>query len=136
MIEKELKPMILKSREYYRSITTIDFEPVEIKDFSDKLVYKKGDTMIKRRLFHKHKILEVTEDLYKIGNDIVNANELLQSYWTIRYNKDKNIFYCPAEVTIFSKENKNCHKFDTNEEAEDFIRDLREKCKRCGNELI
>ena len=136
MIEKELKPMALKSREYYRSITSINFEPVEIKDYSNKLVYRKGDTMIKKRLFRKPKVITVTEDLYKDDGCLVNAKELLKSHWTIRYNEEKGIFYRPAEVTVHSKELTKSHKFNSNEEAEAFIKGLKEKCAKCGNELL
>ena len=136
MTQRESKPTVLKSREYYRGIKSIEFEPLKIKDFSDKLVYRKGDIITKKRLFKKPKYITVTEDLYKCNGNLVNAKELLNTYWYVKYNEEKDFFYYPAEVTIHFDDRGACHKFDTNEEAEEFVKYLKEKCAKCGNELL
>ena len=136
MVEKELKPVALKSKEYYRGITSIKFTPVEIKDFSDKLAYKKGDVRVKKRLFGKPRYITVTEDLYRSNGSLVNAKDFLYGHWSTHYNEEKKIFYYPAEVGICVHGKCEFHKFETNEEAELFIKDLRAKCAKCGNELL
>ena len=137
MVQRESKPTVLKSREYYRGIKSIEFEPLKIKDFSDKLVYRKGDIRTEKRFFKKPKYITVTEDLYKYDGHLVNAKELLNTYcWSIKYNEEKDFFYYPAEVLIRFDDRNVCHKFDTDEEAEEFVKYLREKCAKCGNELL
>jgi hypothetical protein len=129
--------MALKSREYYRKITSIEFEPLRLKDFSDILVYKKGSIRKKKRLFRKPKYITVTEDLYDDGYSLVNVKGLLNTYnYNIRYNEEKKFFYYPSKVTIRSTAGDTYHKFDTDEEANAFINDLKDKCKKCGNELL
>ena len=107
MVQRESKPTVLKSREYYRGIKSIEFEPLKIKDFSDQLVYRKGDIRTEKRLFKKPKYITVTEDLYKYNGHLVNTKELLNAYWCVKYNEEK-----------------------------EFVKYLKEKCAKCGNELL
>ena len=140
MIPEKLENLSCKSKEYYKSITSIDVTPVEIRDLSSYLIHKKGDKIIKKRLFRKPKVITVTEDLYKVNDSPpYTAKELVRYYfYAIRYNAKKDIFYVPGEVEISfsSKKESECHKFDTDEKLKTFVSDLIDKCKKSGNDLL
>jgi hypothetical protein len=137
MVENNSKPFALKSREYYRKVSSINFTPLKVRDFSDKLVHRKGDIMTKKRLFRKPKVITISEDLYNFCGELVNAKNYAKCFCAIRFCEERNIFYYPAEVEInLIGGGKNTLKFDTNDEARECIRDLKEKCSKCGNELL
>lgn len=138
MIEENLKTLSRKSKEYYKSITSIDVTPLKKRDLSNYLVYKKGDTIVKKRLFRKPKVTTAVEDLYKIdGSSLITADEVVKHhFWSTRYNKEGNFFYYPGEVDVHFGKNKEYYKFDTNEDLKTFVTDLTDKCRKCGNELL
>ena len=51
MVSENLEGMSCKSKEYYRNITSIDVKPVKVRDCSNYLIHKKGDTIIKKKAF-------------------------------------------------------------------------------------
>ena len=141
MVSENLERMSCKSKEYYKNITAIDVTPVKTRDCSIYLVHKKGDTIVKRRLFRKPKVTTVVEDLYKFSDyySPCSAKDLVRyHFYGTRYNEEKDFFYFPGEVKIcFSnKKDAECHRFDTDEELKTFVNDLMEKCRKCGNELL
>ena len=140
MIKENLESLSCKSKEYYKNITSIDVTPVKVRDCSKYLIHKKGDTIVKKRLFRKPKVTTVVEDLYKFSDySPCSAKNLVRHhFYGTRYNEEKDFFYFPGEVKIcFSnKKDAEYNKFDTDEELKTFVNDLMEKCRKCGNELL
>lgn len=140
MIKENLKALSCKSKEYYKYITSIDVTPIKVKDCSKYLIHKKGDTIVKKRLFKKPIVTTATEDLYKYDEySPCSAKDLARYHlYGTRYNEEKDFFYLPGEVKIcFSnKKDAEYHRFDTNEELRKFVNDLMDKCRKCGNELL
>lgn len=127
-----------KSKEYYKSIRSIKVEPLKVRDLSKYLVRKKGDVITKKRFFRTPKITIITEDLYKCHEGaLCDAKSFANSYFfNTLYNEEGGFFYSPAMVTVNFEKRNDVYKFDTNEEMENFVRDLKSKCEKCDNELL
>jgi len=136
MLNENLEDLSCKSKEYYKSIAALKIKPVEILDMSKYLIHRKGDVIIKKRLFRKPIKKTVDEDVYRYLGETHNAKRLAY-YLGVRYNKSTNTFYSPGVAYIYDTNKKlETMKFDTNEDLKMFITDLKEKCKKCGNELL
>lgn len=135
MVSENLEGISCKSKEYYRNITAIDVTPVRPTNYDRYLLHRKGEQIVKKRLFKKPIITTVQEDIYKIDGKECNAT-YMASYWNATYNPDNNTFHKRGKVVIHFKKEYETEYFNTNDEIMDFVSDLKEKCKKCGNELL
>jgi len=122
-----------KSAAYYQSITGLEFKPVEIKEVKPK--YLKGQVISKIRFFghtFKEKIAE--EDLYYFCGEFYNKEKYAKAYG-LRINENGDLIY-RAIVNIYISGKCTSHYFMTNEEAIEFIHEIKEKCSECGNKLL
>ena len=75
--------------------------------------------------------------MYSAYTTAVAANKLFWIEYAYPSETGIDSFYYPAEVEInLIGGGKNTLKFDTNEDARNCIQDLKEKCSKCGNELL
>ena len=135
MVSENLEGISCKSKEYYRNITAIDVTPVRPTNYDMYLLHRKGEQIVKKRLFKKPIITTVQEDIYKIDGKECNAT-YMASYWNATYNSDNNTFHKRGKVVIHFKKEYETEYFNTNDEIRNFVSDLKEKCKKCGNELL
>ena len=133
-----------KSKKYYSSITGLDFHPRENLNMPAPK-YKKGDAVSKRKFFFfKPKIRYAETDLYVyvIHDWDGGACKSLLSprayarHYGAQYDEKTGEFYRMARVVIKFEKNDEEKYFTSNDEAFNFMRDLKEKCKLCGNELL
>jgi len=133
-----------KSRKYYAGITGIKFVPKQHLDFGPPKI-KKGDVIpCKKFLFFKPKIKYAQTDLYEVYDydyDGCTYKSYLSPHDFARrkfvyYDKDNNEFYRKARVIIYYEKDSKVSIFDSDDEAISFIEELKEKCKKCGNELL
>lgn len=137
------KSYSLDSNTFFKSIVKIDFVPMaEITSSYHKPRYKKGDVLYKRRLFRKKKVKKVfDEDMWVYSDCWGERSELMNIY---EYAKkcdfialDGKLYFRPAvRIETTHKDNNRYIKFDTNQEANDYIASLKEKCKLCENSLL
>ena len=135
MVSENLEGMSCKSKEYYKNITSIDVTPVKPTNYDNYLLHRKGEQIVKKRLFRKPIITTAQEDIYKIDGEERNAYGMA-SYWNTVYNPETNTFHRRGKVVIYFKKEYETKYFNTNDEVREFVFDLREKCKKCGNELL
>ena len=133
-----------KSKKYYTSIIGLDFRPVEHVSVPEPK-FRKGDVVSKRKfLFKKPKIKYAETDLYEdIWHDWDGGKHksLLDPITYARrigahYDKETGEFYRLARVVIKFEKNEETKSFIFDDDALDFIKELKEKCKLCGNELL
>lgn len=133
-----------KSKKYYSSITGLKFTPREHVNV-DAPKFKKGEIVSSTKtLFMKPRKKYAETDLYEkkyYDWDGANYKELLSpSLYAIKigahYDDEKNEFYRKANVVIEFNGNVENKYFTCDNEALNFINDLKEKCKLCGNELL
>lgn len=143
-MNKEIK---LKTRTYYSSITSLDYKPKEICKIRYKLVYRKGDVIPpKISLFSKKETKYAETDLYEriwydfdghSSKSLISAEGYAKANG-LRYESETNEVYAPAKVTIGFDNNKHIeeYRFDDDNEALEFIEEIKIKCKKCNNELL
>jgi hypothetical protein len=133
-----------KSKKYYSSITGLDFHPREHVSVQEPK-FKKGEAVSKRKFFFlKPKIKYAETDLYeKVWHDwdgstyksLLNPKAYARNFGA-HYDEKTGEFYRTARVVIKFEKNDETKYFMSNDEAFNFMRDLKEKCKLCGNELL
>jgi hypothetical protein len=133
-----------KSKKYYSSITGLDFHPREHVSVQEPK-FKKGEVVSKRKFFFlKPKIKYAETDLYeKVWHDwdgstyksLLNPKAYARNFGA-HYDEKTGEFYRTARVVIKFEKNDETKYFMSNDEAFNFMRDLKEKCKLCGNELL
>jgi len=124
---------VYKSVAYYQSITSLEFKPLEKKETKPK--YLKGQVISKIRFFghtFREKIAE--EDLYNWCGELYNKEQYARSYG-LRINENGDLIY-RAIVNIYISGKCTSHYFMTNEEAIEFIHEIKKKCSECGNKLL
>lgn len=138
MLKENLEDLSCKSKEYYKGITEINVRPRKTRDFSDLLVRKKGDIIIKRKCLFGKKITETAKtDLYRCEGTLVPPEKLARHYYSTCYNPETNEFYWKGKVIIYwGNKNNETEEFENDSDLIDFVNDLKEKCKKCGNELL
>jgi len=107
--------------------------------------YKKGDIVSKRKFpFVKPKIKYAETDLYEMVwsdwegsyyKSLLSPKEYARKCGA-HYDEKTGDFYRTARVVIKFEKNDETKCFTSNDEAFNFMRDLKEKCKKCGNELL
>ena len=134
----------LKSKKYYSSITGLDFIPREHLEVG-KPKFKKGEVIsCKKFLFAKPRIKYAETDLYeKVYHDydgnlckIQYSPNKYASSMGARYCQETGEFYKEARVVVRFEGDTETIYFTYDKDALDFIKDLKEKCKKCGNELL
>ena len=133
-----------KSKKYYSSITGLDFHSREHVSVQEPK-FKKGEVVSKRKFFFlKPKIKYAETDLYeKVWHDwdgstyksLLNPKAYARNFGA-HYDEKTGEFYRMARVVINFEKNDETKYFMSNDEAFNFMRDLKEKCKLCGNELL
>ena len=135
------KPFSLESEEFYKSIIRVTYSPPE-KVTWVKTHRKKGDVLYKRNLFtlFKKKVKGVVQE------DIIRETRWDDyCYYTIsEYAKKNNyliidgVLYTKPRVFIETnvKDGNRSERFETEAEAMNYITSLKEKCKKCGNNLL
>ena len=136
MIYDDLTRMSCKSKAYYQEVTSVEVKPVEEYHPPYKLLYRKGDTIVKKRLFRDPIYSTAETDIYDYWGERLTPQELTRRIGGIHYDEEKNSFYIRALVKVVRNGFDSHFYFDTNEEAKRFVMDLKEKCKACGNELL
>jgi hypothetical protein len=133
-----------KSKKYYSSITGLDFHPREHVSVQEPK-FKKGEVVSKRKFFFlKPKIKYAETDLYEnVWHDwdgstyksLLNPKAYARNFGA-HYDEKTGEFYRTARVVIKFEKNDETKYFMSNDEAFNFMRYLKEKCKLCGNELL
>ena len=138
--EMEKKEYTVFSSTFYNSITSVDFYPRE--DLAIKPAKKKGDyEVIKKGWLRKPVAKKIEDDLYNYGSrcqrpTLLTAEEYAR-YSCLKYDANKKIFYRQARVIInYGGKKYITERFDTTEEAEQFMQNLRTKCSTLGNKLL
>lgn len=130
---KEYKKFTLTTNNFYKDINGIEFTPIE--DIGAIRKHKKGD-------IRKVKILGLSfkktykKDFYLYENRLSTFEEILDKFWSNELFTKNGKIYRKAIVEIkHEKMINNRHHFMTNEEAIEFINDIKVKCKEAQNEL-
>lgn len=124
-----------KSEAYYKSINSLSFTPVQIVDV--KVKHLKGELISRKKIFGiTYGVKYATEDLYKIDGcyGLYNKKEYAR-YYRLSIDKNGN-FIRRAKVHVGIPNNSTDFRFDTDEEAIDFINNIKNKCQICGNRLM
>jgi hypothetical protein len=141
-MEDKYKRQQLKSSEYYGSVIDISFYPEY--ELYPRKVASKGDPIYERRGFlgiKKIKVGEIDADRYDFYDSAVyhssNYNKTLDELGleesrVVRDNK----LYRKAKVVITTKKGTESSWFNTNEDAIEFLEDVKTKCGQCGNKLL
>ena len=141
-MKDKYKAQQLKSSEYYSSVVDVSFYP-EYELFPKK-VASKGDPIYERHGFFgmkKIKVGEIEADRYDFYDPAV--------YHSSSYNKTlaelgleesrvvrDNKLYRKAKVVVTTQKGSNSTWFNTNEDAIEFLEDVKTKCGQCGNKLL
>lgn len=141
---EDIKKCSLDSDTFYKSIVRVEFRPVEkVTSTYHKPKYKKGDVIYKRNLFtgFKKKIKKVfTEDTWMktaYGEFIGWANIHEYADWNGMLVVDGNLCWKPwIQIETINKGNNRTIKFENNDDAIKYMREIKEKCKICGNNLL
>jgi hypothetical protein len=132
---KQYSNIKLKSAEWYKSIKAIEFTPLE--DLELIKVHNKNEKMFFKFLgIFPIKIGEYSENTYTTKSNRSESHTLdyiLRNYYNVVYRNLK--LYRKAFVKVYPKDGSSYFYFDTNEEAEEFLEDLKEKCGKCQNKL-
>lgn len=136
---------ILKSKAYYSKIVGIKFTP-RTKFFpSRKPVYKKGDIIPgKKHLFRKNEISKCAEtDLYESYISYYDYSETVlltaaeyAKQIGVSYDSENEEFYRKPKIVIEFIKDSESRSFDSDVEALNFLNSLKEKCRKCGNEIL
>lgn len=133
---KQYSNIKLKSVEWYKSIKSIEFEPLE--DLELIKVHNKGDKIFFKFLgIFPIKIGEYSENRYTTKSnrdDSYTLDYLLKHHYNVVYRDLK--LYQKAVVRVNKDNSYPRFYFDTNEEAEKFLEELKEKCEKCQNKLF
>lgn len=143
-MEKELTSYTLKSDSLYRYITSIRIFPSRKYEQFIK-IHSKGDKVPTFKLFGfpiSHRICEDNEYYIKIkGLDFYGT--IFEILSDLRWNYSKNLFYKDywcyyygiVDIYYLGSKNADSYKFRNNEELENFVNELKEKCKEQDNIL-
>ena len=122
----------IHSKKFYQSITEIVFEAV--KEVPFKKVATKGSKETWKLFwlfpitFETHK-----EDVYSINYNDYTESKLNKS--SIYFLSDGKVMRT-ALVKIYYGSHDTIYRFKTNQEALNFLDNVKKTCKECGNELL
>lgn len=142
MIKGNYKAQQLKSSEYYSSVVDVSFYPES--ELPVEKVASKGDPIYRDCGFlglKREKVGEVEEDLYDYYDPYeysthrkkpLHELESREYHRVVRNGK----LYRNSKVEIVNKKGTNTTWFDTNEDAAEFLEEVKVKCGQCGNKLL
>ena len=142
-MSKEYKLQELKSSEYYSHVTSLTFKPEY--ELEPKKEVSKGDPIYKTSWFKSVKVGEEEEDLYSLWDMEFGSSHYAHSPVPLRKLASRdahrvvhgNKVYRQAVVKIGKKSGyTEDNWFNTNEEAIEFLEDVKSKCNQCGNKLL
>ena len=140
---EDIRKQSLDSTTFYRSIVNVEFVPMsKATSYYHRPRIKKGDVVYTRSFFtgFRKKVKKVyTEDLWRIEVGYEYRNVDIYEY--AKHNGllvvDNELHYKPVvRIETTNKDNNRTVKFDSNDEAIKYMRDLKEKCKLCENSLL
>lgn len=134
---REYKEFKLQSKSKYKDVKGIAFKP--IKEVPIIKVASKGDIKVWKFLgLIPIKKYEVKENLYKSdfweGKLTLNA-AMCYIGRAVFKNGEKLFFTAEVTISYSSSSIDDWFYFTSNEKALEFVEDLKEKCKKFGNEL-
>ncbi len=138
-------PIKVEGTAFYKSIKSILFIPME-KIEEMKVAVPRGKWFF-WKLFGLIPLIpkRAKEDLYKVGwgntlfrfQPLKKAYELNYEYWDSFLNENEKAVYAKAKVIIscLNSRNDETRDFTSNQEAKKYFDDVKNKCKKCGNDL-
>lgn len=140
--EQKFEKVILKTKAYYTSITSLEFHPMKMKEKLEVEI-KKGERYWWKLLGLIRFIpSKAKEDLYSTKkfdfewpSKYANFKDIFKS---AKYNElvtKEGLFYKPYVKINRRIENSETIFFENNEEAYEYMNNLKKKCKECGNLL-
>lgn len=138
------KEYSLTSSYKYRKIISVTFSPIkQISNNSYTLIkrHSKGDKIATKFLWLKLSERTCEEDEYYVSiygynfkGKLSDVQKWLESFKM--FIKDEKLFY-KARVFVDNSDYRDSYDitFETNLEADEYVKDLKEKCKNCGNIL-
>lgn len=144
VVQEEIKRCSLDSDTFYKSIVRVDFRPAEkVTSKFHKPCHKKGDVIYERNFFtgFRKKVKKVfTEDTWMKtthGEFLgwVNIHEYAE--WCGLLVVNGELCWKPLiQIETTNKTNDRTVKFENNDDAIKYMREIKEKCKICGNNLL
>ena len=140
---EDIKKQTLESTAFYKSIIRVDFRPIEkATSRYHRPRYKKGDVIYERGLLtgFRKKVKKVyTEDIWRVevgySYEDVGIHEYAKRNGLLVI--DGELYLRPwIQIETTNKDNNRTIRFDTNSEAIEYMRDLKEKCNLCENNLL
>lgn len=129
----------LRSKAEYKDVKNVVFTPmVEIKL---KKAFNKGERRTWKLLgFIPIFRYKVKNDLYKYylwngTKTLDSALELLNEFCEDFIRKENKIYRKAIVIIQYVSSSTQTHRFSSNEEAMNFVNDLKKACKSAGNEL-
>ena len=132
----------LDSAAFFKSIMRFKLHPME--EVCSEPTHKKGDVIYKRNLFTgfrkkaKKVYTEDTWDRSRWGEPLIAPMNIHQYAAYFGYLVRDNRLYSKPYVFIetSNKNNNRTIKFNSNEEAFEYMRKVKEKCAKFGNKLL
>lgn len=133
------KKQELKSSEYYSSVVDVSFTPSY--ELFPRLEHKKGDPIYEVYWFRKKKVGEYDNNYYTLYDSeygSVYTPRPIEELASTDYHRVviNGRVYRMARVCITTKSGGKSHWFDTNEEASEYLEEIKTKCGQCGNKLL
>ena len=126
------KEKIYHSKSFYKNIEVVNFVPLE-KTTRFCPVYKAGEIVKRRFLFWTIHTKTIEKDLYHTGSGLMNIYDYASYVGLIVINGE---LYRRARVEIKLNGKWENSSFNSNDEALTYINNLKENCKKVGNELL
>ena len=140
---KDIKKQSLDSTTFYKSIINVELVPMsKATSYFHRPSIKKGDIEYTRSLLtgFRKKIKKVyTEDLWRIVVGYSHVDVGIHEYASRNglLVVDNELYYKPVvKIETTNKDNNRTIKFDCNDDAVKYMREIKEKCKLCGNSLL
>lgn len=123
------------SKGYYEKITKIAFDPLS--EVKLELYKRKGESKSLKLFGMEFFKKTFDEDIYYYNGDKMTLKEITASLYNHMTTFDGCKLYHQARVILyFTNDSPIYSYFNTNDEAKEYIDDIKEKCKECGNLLF
>ena len=122
------------SKSYYEKITQIVFEPLS--EVKLELHKRKGESKSLKLFGMEFFKKTFDEDTYYYDGYKKTLNEIAENPYNHMTIIDGKLYNKSRVILYFSPNGCSYAYFNTNDEAKEYIDDIKEKCKECGNLLF
>ena len=140
---EDIKKQSLDSITFYKSIINVELVPMsKVTSYFHRPRFKKGDVEYTRGILtgFRKKVKKVyTENLWRIETGYSYADVGIHEYASRNglLVIDNELYYKPVvRIETTNKDNNRTIKFDCNDDAVKYMREIKEKCKLCENSLL